>query len=376
MEKPIRVAQIMGKMMSGGVESVIMNYYKNIDRDNIQFDFIIDEDSIIVPIKEIEQLGGRVLKVPPYQNLPKYMIEMTKILKENKYSIVHSNINALSVFPMMAAKIAGVKVRIAHNHSTASKTEVKKTMIKTVLRPFSKVFPNEYLACSEQAGKWLFGKKFYNNGNVTLIKNAIDISKFIYNEETRNRIRKEMGLENKFVIGHVGRFVFQKNHEFLIDVFSKINKKDKEAVLLLIGEGELENEIKKKVNNLGLNEYVKFLGVRDNVNEIMQAMDVFVFPSRYEGLGMVAIESQAAGIKTIVSEEIPMEVQITKLLEYCNLEQSSEEWANKILQSKQAYKRCNMKKELEESGYEITVAAKKLENYYIQMYSKYANDKK
>lgn len=371
MEKTIRVAHVMGKMMSGGVESIIMNYYRHIDKDKVQFDFIVDEDSKVIPIDEIEKLGGKVIMVPPYQKLHKYMIKLTKVFKENEYQIVHSNINALSVFPMMAAKIAGVKTRIAHNHSTSNNKEIKKTLVKNVLKPFSKIFPNKYFACSELAGKWLFGEDFYNKGRVKLIKNAIDISKFIYNEDKRNCIRQEMELEDKFVIGHVGRFMFQKNHDFLIEIFNEVNKIDNNVYLLLIGEGELENSIYEKVEKLGLTSKVKFLGIRDDVNDIMQAMDVFVFPSRYEGLGMVAVEAQAAGLKTIVSDEIPIEAKVTELLEYCNLEQTPKEWAIKILESKNGYLRQDTSKEIEDHGYEIKRATKKLEEIYLEEFNRY-----
>ena len=371
MEKTIRVAHVMGKMMSGGVESIIMNYYRHIDKDKVQFDFIVDEDSTVIPIDEIEKLGGKVIMVPPYQKLHKYMIKLAKVFKENEYQIVHSNINALSVFPMMAAKIAGVKIRIAHNHSTSNNKEIKITLVKNVLKPFSKIFPNKYFACSELAGKWLFGEDFYNEGRVKLIKNAIDISKFIYNEDKRTCIRKEMELEDKFVIGHVGRFMFQKNHDFLIEIFNEVNKIDNNVYLLLIGEGELENSIYEKVEKLGLTSKVKFLGIRDDVNDIMQAMDVFVFPSRYEGLGMVAVEAQAAGLKTIVSDEIPIEAKVTELLEYCNLEQTPKEWAIKILESKNGYLRQDTSKEIEDNGYEIKRASKKLEEIYLEEFNRY-----
>lgn len=364
--EPIRIAQIMGKMNSGGVESVVMNYYSHIDKTKVQFDFVVDSDSTIIPIDEIKKYGGRIIIVPPYQNLPNYIFTLVKIFKKNNYEIVHSNINALSIFPLMSAKIAGVKVRIAHNHSTSNNKEFKKTLIKNILKPFSKVFANRYFACSELAGKWLFGTKFYENGNVKIIKNAIDISKFTFNDEVRKQTRKQMDLEDKFVIGHVGRFMFQKNHDFLIDIFNEVNKVYNNSCLVLIGEGELENNIKQKVNELGLEEKVKFLGVRDDVSNIMQAMDVFVFPSRYEGLGMVAIEAQASGLRTIVSEQIPQEAKVTELLEYCNLKQTAKEWANIILQYKDGYFRKNTYNEIQASGYEINEASKCLKELYIK----------
>ena len=246
----LRIAQIMGKMVNGGVEAVIMNYYRNIDRSKVQFDFIVDSDSTFIPREEIESLGGRIYIVPPYQNIRKYIPALVKLFKQNKYQIVHSNINTLSVFPLFAAKKAGVPVRIAHNLSTAAKGETKKNILKYILRPFSKVFATHYVACSEYAGEWLFGKKAMKSGKVTIFNNAIDLNKFKFDEKVRNEVRKELGIEDKFVIGHVGRLCFQKNQEFLIDVFEEVHRRNPNSVLLLIGDGEDREKIKRKIKNL------------------------------------------------------------------------------------------------------------------------------
>lgn len=225
MDKPIRIAQVMGKMMNGGVESVVMNYYRHIDRTKVQFDFFADEDSSLPQRAEIESLGGRIYVVPPYQQIGDYIKQLIALFRENNYKIVHSHLNTLSVFPLYAAKKAGVPVRIAHNHSTAGKGETKKNIMKYMLRPFAKVNATHYAACSRYAGEWLFGKKSMEKGEVTIFNNAIDLDKFRYNEKVRNEVRKELGLEGKFVVGHVGRFCYQKNHSFLIDVFDEVCKK-------------------------------------------------------------------------------------------------------------------------------------------------------
>ena len=247
---PIRIAQIVGKMNNGGVEAVVMNYYRHIDREKVQFDFIVDEDSTVIPKDEIESLGGRVFIVPPYQKLNKYIPALIKLFKENQYKIVHSHINTLSVFPLFAAKRAGVPVRIAHNHSTAAKGETKKNILKYMLRPFAKVYATHYAACSVYAAEWLFGKKTVAEGKVTIFNNAIDLDKFKFDENIRNEVRKELGIEDKFVIGHVGRFCYQKNQEFLIDVFAEVYKQDPNAVLLLIGDGEDRKTIEEKIQKL------------------------------------------------------------------------------------------------------------------------------
>ena len=271
--------------MDGGVESVVMNYYRNIDRDKIQFHFLCDEDSTDIPYDEIEKLGGKVIVIPPYQKLFKYQKELYKIFKENKYKIVHSHINALSVFPLRIAKKAGVPIRIAHSHTTSNKKEWKRNLAKNILRPFSKVYANQFFACTEHAGKWLFGKKVVERKKLNVINNAIDLKKFEFNEKIREDLRKEFGIkEDTIVIGHIGRFMKQKNHEFLIDVFNELYKKNQNTVLILIGQGPLLNEIKQKARNLDIENKIKFIGQVTDVERYYNIMDVFVFPSIYEGL--------------------------------------------------------------------------------------------
>ena len=285
LDEKIIVAHIMGKWNGGGVESVVMNYYKNIDRNRIQFHFLCDEDSTDIPYEEIEKLGGKVIVIPPYQKLFKYQKELYRIFKENNYKIVHSHINALSVFPLKIAKKAGVPIRIAHSHSTSNKKEWKKNILKMILRPFSKLYANNYFACTEYAGKWLFGKKVVERKELNVINNAIDLKKFEFNENTREDLRKELGIkEDVLVIGHVGRFMKQKNHEFLIDVFEKAIKQDDNIYLILVGQGPLEDKIKEMAKEKGIEYKILFLGQRNDVNKLYQAMDIFVLPSLYEGL--------------------------------------------------------------------------------------------
>ena len=285
LDEKIIVAHIMGKWNGGGVESVVMNYYKNIDRNKIQFHFLCDEDSTDIPYEEIEKLGGKVIVIPPYQKLFKYQKELYRIFKENNYKIIHSHINALSVFPLRIAKKAGVPIRIAHSHSTSNKKEWKKNILKMILRPFSKLYANNYFACTEYAGKWLFGKKVVERKELNVINNAIDLKKFEFNENTREDLRKELGIkEDVLVIGHVGRFMKQKNHEFLIDVFEKAIKQDDNIYLILVGQGPLEDKIKEMAKEKGIEYKILFLGQRNDVNKLYQAMDIFVLPSLYEGL--------------------------------------------------------------------------------------------
>ncbi len=366
--KPVRVAQIIGKWVGGGVEAVVMNYYRHIDRSKIQFDFICDSDSTNIPYDEIKKLGGKVILVPPYQKVFKYHKELKKVLKEGNYKIVHSHINTLSVFSLFAAKCAKVPVRIAHSHSTTNKKEKKKNLLKQVLRPFSKLFATDYMCCSELAGRWLFGNKEYDKGNVYLLNNAIDLDKFKYDEKVRNKKRKELKVKDStLVIGHVGRFVEQKNHRFLIDIFNEVHKKNKDSILLLIGQGPLMKEIKVKVKNLKLEKYVKFLGQREDVNELYNAMDVFLLPSLYEGLPVVGVEAQANGLLCIFSYDMTKETKVLDSAKFMSLCKPTQEWANIILEDVSKFKRQNTKKEISSNGFNIKDEAQKLNDIYINL---------
>lgn len=369
-DEPVRVAQIMGKWVGGGVESVVMNYYRYIDRTKIQFDFICDDDSTNIPYEEIEKLGGKVILIPPYQKVFKYHNKLKKILKEGHYKIVHSHINTLSVFSLFAAKCAGVPVRISHSHSTTNKKEKKKNLLKQVLRPFSKLFATDYMCCSELAGRWLFGDKEYDKGNVYLLNNAIDLDKFKYNETLRKKKRKELGIkDDTLVIGHIGRFVAQKNHGYLIDIFNEIHKKNNNSVLLLAGQGPLMEEIKNKVKSLKLEKNVKFLGQRNDANELYQAFDVFLLPSLYEGLPVVGVEAQATGLLCELSNDMTKETKVLNITKFMSLNNTPEEWADNILDDVKKYKRIDTSKEMTAKNFNIKEEAKKLEEYYLDLYN-------
>lgn len=364
-QEPIRVAQIMGKWLGGGVESVVMNYYRNIDRNKVQFDFICDEDSKYIPKEEIEKLGGKIILIPPYQKPFKYHKELKRVLKEGKYKIVHSHISTMSFFSLWAAKSAKVPIRIAHAHSTTNKQEKKKNIMKQVLRPFSKVFANRYFCCSELAGRWLFGNEAYDQGKVYLLNNAIDVDKFKYNEKVRKAKRKELNIKDKdLVIGHIGRFVKQKNHEFLIDIFNEIHKQNKNAILLLAGDGPLKEAIQNKVKKLNLGENVKFLGQRNDANELYQAMDVFVLPSLYEGLPVVGVEAQASGLPCFFSTDMTKETKVLDSTKFISLTHTSKYWADKILNEIKSFKRQDTIKEITDNNFNIKKETEKLENYY------------
>ena len=362
-DKPVRIAHVVGKLNAAGVESVINNYYRNIDHTKYQFDYYIEEDSNCKPPQELIKMGARYFVTPPSQDFVKYTACLENHFKEENYKIVHSSMNTLSIFSLYAAWKAGVPIRINHNHSTAGKGEIKRNIFKYLLRPFAKCFATDYLACSKYAGEWLFGKKSLRQGQVRVFNNAIDIERYRYNPNIRKRVRKELGLDNKFVVGHVGRFCYQKNHEFLIDIFEDIHKRESNSKLLLIGIGELLDVIKAKIHRKGLDDAVILLGARSDVNELYQAMDVFVLPSYYEGLGMAAIESQSAGLPTICSGKVPQEASVSNCVFFLDLGDSVEIWSAKILSFKD-FSRKDTSKQVRSAGFDIKIEAQKLENLY------------
>lgn len=369
-EEPFRIAHIVGKWVGGGVESVVMNYYRHIDRSKVQFDFICDEDSTNIPYDEIKNLGGKVVLVSSYQKVFKYHKALKKILKDGKYQIVHSHINTLSVFSLWAAKSVGVPVRIAHSHSTTNKQEKKRNIIKQVLRRFSKVFPTRYMACSEYAGRWLFGDKAYDKGKVVLLHNAIDLDKFAFDENVRLKVRESLNIgEDTLVVGHVGRFMEQKNHDFLIDIFNEMHKKHDNSILILVGQGPLMNDIKEKVVRLELENNVMFLGQRQDVSDLYQAFDVFLLPSLYEGLPVVGVEAQVSGLLCYLSRNMTEEAKVLDSTVFMSLDDKASEWADRILQDYDYFERQDVLRQLADNHFNIKSEVNKLEKYYEKMFN-------
>ena len=367
MKEPIRVLQIIGIVAGGGVEAVIMNYYEHIDRTKVQFDFIVHNDNKIDITPKVEALGGRVYKVTPYYKNPiAFMWDIYKVIKRHHYRIVHSNMNTLSAFSLFAAWAAGAPVRILHNHSTSSPGETKRNIMKFMLRPFARLFATHYFACSRLAGEWMYGKKMMDIGKVKIVNNALDLKKYAFNSRKREMLRKELGFTDEFVIGHVGRFMFQKNHEFLIDVFVKAYKKNPRMVLLLIGDGPLRSAMEEKVKKLGLTDHVNFLGLRNDVQNLYNVMDIFVLPSHYEGLPVVGVEAQANGLPCLFSTKVTKETHLTHSAQFLDLEAGASTWAEEIISIK-----CERNKkagdELRQAGFEINKEAEKLAKFYIEL---------
>lgn len=357
---PIRVAVVIGKYVTAGTKSYVMNYYNGMDKTVIQYDFFINSNSPDKDYSEIELQGGRVFEIPTLKNPIKNIYAYYKVFKKEKYKIVHGCINTLNVFPMFAAWIAKVPVRIAENLSTAHPGE-KKTFIKNILRPFNKIFPTHFAANSKYAAEWMYGKK--NLDKCKIFHNALNLDVYRYDENIRNNVRKKLGYENCFVIGHIGRFDYQKNHDFLIDIFNEVYKNDKSARLVLIGHGDLKDDIYKKIERLGLSSVVYDGGATSDIMPYYNAMDCFVLPSFYEGLPVVGIEAQATGLPCVISRDVTSETQITDNVKFVSLEKSAELWADEILKYKN-HLRKDERDAVALAGYNVKEENKKLEKYY------------
>lgn len=360
-----RVLQIIGIVCGGGVEAVIMNYYRNIDRTQVQFDFVIDGYEKTYLDDEIEAMGGKVYHVAPYRkNIFRYMGQIYKIVRDGQYKIVHSNMNTLSVFSLFPAWLAGARLRILHNHSTAVKGEGMRTMLKYILRPLAPIFANRYAACSQLAGKWMYGDKLMAAGKVKVLNNAIDIKKFTFDEEKRQHLQKELGIDkDNLVLGHVGRFMYQKNHEFLLDIFAELVKINSKSILILIGEGELRRRMEEKTEQHGLVNKVRFLGLRADVADLYNVMDIFVLPSWYEGLPVVSVEAQANGLPCLVSDMVSKECRLTSNLQFQSLLGGSVVWA-KIIAKMNHKRNPQAAAELRKNNFDISSEAGELMEWY------------
>ena len=366
--KPIRVAQVLNRMDSGGIEAVVMNYYRHIDRNRVQFDFYFAEDSSFPQRAELERLGAGIYPIPSYSRVFAYHKALYHAFKARGYKIVHAHLSTMSVFALFAAWRAGVPVRICHNHSTAHWGEGKKTLFKYLLRPFNKLFATEWFACGEKAGRWMYGNRAFEKGKVYVMPNAIDTEKFAFDPAARIALRRELEIPpDTFVVGHVGRFTYAKNHEFLLQVFVKLKQRHSNTKLLLVGEGELARQIKTRVTELGLQNDVIFTGARSDVAKLYSVMDVFCLPSRYEGFAIVALEAQANGLACFFSDRITNEV-ILQPLSGNRAEENvfqfplkdQEKWCNAILASKRRLTRLELRK------YDITMCCQQIADYYVQ----------
>ena len=361
--QPVRVAHVIGKLSAAGVETVVSNYYQHIDRSRYQFDFYIDADSVIPPSRRLMELGARYFVIPPYQQLPRYMAALAGHFRAEGYQIVHAGMNSLSVFALGAAWAAGVPVRICHSHSTSAPGQPARNLLKTLLRPWAGVFATHRCACSAHAGAWLFGRRAMARGEVTILPNGIDCGRFGYCPELRAACRRRLGLQDRFVVGHIGRFCPQKNHGFLLELFARLCREEPSAVLLLAGTGPLEGEIRRRVRAAGLEERVRFLGVVEDTAPLYQAMDCFVLPSRYEGLPVVAVEAQAAGLPCVFSEGVPWEADILPAVRRLPLAAPVWAWARAVAGCR-GLPRQDGRARVAAAGFDIAQDAGLLERFY------------
>ncbi len=362
--KPIRIAYIIGKMWAGGVEAVVFNYYRAIDHTRFQFDFYYDADSTVEPPQDLIDMGARFIMLPPYQKLPAYIKELRLHLRTEHYTIVHSHLNTLSVFPLYAAWREHVPVRIAHNHSIPGGKEAGRNALKNILKCFSKTFANEYCACSEAAARWLFGNPIVDEECVTILKNAVDFKKFRISEAGTNQKRKELNIPDKvFVLGHVGRFTAAKNHEKVISIFKALKAVKPDAVLILIGDGEEHENVEKWIDQYRVRGSVIMTGKVKDPQNYYPLMDVLILPSVFEGVPVTIVETQIAGIPCVISDIVNPDVVISNACDYLSVNASDEMWAEKIIAASKKTVSLNG----HSKDYDITYAVKTLEAKYDEL---------
>ncbi len=371
-DKKVNVLQVLGKLNRGGAETLVMDMYRNIDRSKFNFDFVKHTTDKCSYDSEILALGGEIYSIPRYKfyNHFKYKKAWNNFFKEHRnYDIVHCHVRSTACIILKIAKKYGIYT-IAHSHSVSSGKGIG-AIIKRIFQFKIRYIANYFLGCSQKANEWLFGKKIANSNKCKVLHNGIDIKKFAYDINIRKRIRNELKIQdNEILIGHVGRFVKQKNHEFLVDIFYEYHKNiNKNSKLLLIGDGELREKIQDKVKSLGIEENIIIMNSTNVVQNYYSAMDVFVFPSIFEGLGMVIIEAQANGLQCIVSDTIPHEVNVTGNVEFIPLDKPKEVWGKAINNKCHVERLTNLEK-IKESGYDIKDSTIKLQNIYINALKK------
>ena len=375
MSEPIRVLHVVGNMGIGGIETLIMNIYRNIDRDKVQFDFLIHNPTEGEYAEEIKKLGGHIYRMPVlrdktrtyYWRYFEYKSALKKFFSEHKeIKVLHGHMtNTASIYMPIAMKYGNVKCCIAHSHQTEATPGLSGVVTNILQRHLEKI-ATDYFACSEEAAKWIYSIEIVENGKVKIIHNGTDVEKYHFDSVEHEKIKNQMGHSGKIVFGNVARFKKQKNHEFLIDIFAEIHKMNQNTVLILVGQGEIEENMKEKVAKLGLDDCVEFLGARNDVPTLLKDFDVFLLPSLFEGLPLVGIEAQAAGLPMITSNTVTLEADVTGNVTFLPLELSAEEWAKKILEVNESFVRKDMTQKVREAGYDIKQTAQWLQKFYLE----------
>lgn len=371
--EPLRVLQVIGAMDRGGAETLVMNLYRNIDRSKIQFDFLVNEKRECDFDSEIKELGGRLYYIPRYKifNYLHYKRECRKFFSNHRYSIVHGHIGLPAAIYLNIAKQNG-SFTIAHSHRANFPVNPPELAFRICSRSVRSV-ADYFIACSKQAGIDRFGKEIVHSPNYAELKNGIDINKMRYDQTARAVIRNELNIPlDTPVFGHVGRLTEVKNHKFLLDVFSEILNRKPESILLLCGRGELEKQLKNQAQELGISQSVKFLGVRDDISKILSAVDVFLFPSISEGLGLAVVEAQSSGLPCIVSTGVPNSVRIREQTVFLDLSLGANTWASKAVKALDECDASTRNKAFlnaQVAGFDIKDSANWLSKLYLSHYS-------
>ncbi|RWZ59094.1 glycosyltransferase family 1 protein [Halobacillus fulvus] len=368
--RKIKVVHFVSIMNYGGIESLIMDFFRNLNRDQFQFDFIVNTNEVGDFDEEIKKLGGTIHKIQGNKNNPlKNLKSIYKILNKEKYDVAHFHISiATSFLNVLYCKLFSKTKIVVHSHSTDSAKTRKKLILHHLFKPVIYKLSNYRLACSSQAGEWMFNSKSY-----TVFKNAIETEKFLFDKKTKNYIKNKYDFHDKLVIGHVGNFTYPKNHDFLIDIFREIQNINKNTVLFLVGEGNLKKEIEDKVKKYNLESSVVFFGSTNKVNYVINCFDYFVFPSKYEGFGKVLVEAQANGIKCFVSDKVPKETKITELVTFYSLKNNSKYWAAEIMEANTVNNRKKYNASLNSSDYNVQKQIKKLQDIYLKLTGEFEN---
>lgn len=354
-----RVLHVLDKLsIDSGVSVMVMNYYKHLDHNRLTFDFMLNEDVDQATRDFIEGLGSKIFIMPSLKtkNLFLYVNALVEFYKNNDYKIVHGHIANSAVFYLGLANQTHYK--IIHSHSARLSDVPWKRVRNWILTRFVKLVANQYIACSDDAAKSLFSR----NEQVTLLNNAIDVQRYFFNSGNRETIRKSLGLSNEFLIGHVGRFCAAKNHQFIISVFKEVYQHNRNVHLLLIGEGELKQEILQKVESLDLSDVVTILGATSEIENYLSAMDVLILPSQFEGLGLIGVEAQASGLKVIASDKVPAVMDATGNVEFLKLDRQL--WVEQLLELKIEADRLERGKLLIGSVFDMDTQIQYLYNYY------------
>lgn len=360
----IRVLQVFNSMGCGGAENMIMNLYRKIDKSKVQFDFLVHTDKKCFFDDEIRSLGGQIYCVPYFngKNFLQYKKALQKFFESHReYPIVHGHVGSCAAIYLSLAHKYGCTT-IAHSHSAN-----KGNILYNIFSYPTRYVADKIIGCSEKAGISRYGKHCWKKKNGFVLTNGIDIESFFANAKVREQIRKELNIEDKFVVGHVGSFGEPKNHMYLLEVFKCILNEHKDSVLLLIGDGILKDKIKNRMRELEIEDNVIMTGVRSDVNKLIQAMDCFVFPSLYEGLPLTVVEAQVAGLPCYISASITKEVCLSDLVKMLSINDSPSKWSNEVLKCKDCDVRQDVSGKIIKAGYDVSSTAQWLADFYEKL---------